>query len=111
MTRSLLERTAKASSQEPGPSPSLPKGSCSEVQQFVGEYRLSLVGVSDQERELHIKQCAWLMEDAMRRFHESGCFTHRGEASRWRLLMEEAIRGRSPAQVARMEAERGLSGR
>jgi hypothetical protein len=96
-------------SQEPGPSPSLPKGSCAEVQQFVGEHRLSLVGVSDQERELHIKQCACLMEDAMRRWHETSDFGYRGDADRWRLLMEDAIRGRSPEFVRKLELERGIA--
>jgi hypothetical protein len=65
--------------------------------------------LTDGEREKHIKDCAWLMEDAMRRYYETGCFSHRGEADRWRLLMEEAIRGRSAEQVARLERERGLA--
>jgi hypothetical protein len=70
---------------------------------------LSLSELSDRERELHIRSCAWLMEDSMRNWHLTGCFTHRGAADRWRILMEEAIKGRSKAQVARMEAERGLA--
>jgi hypothetical protein len=65
--------------------------------------------LTDAERERHIRDCAWLMEDAMRRYYETGCFGYRGEASRWRLLMEEAIKGRSAEQVARMERERGLA--
>lgn len=65
--------------------------------------------LTDSELERHIKSCAWLMEDAMNRYYESGCFSHRGTADRWRLLMEEAIRSRSPAQVAKMERERGLA--
>jgi hypothetical protein len=65
--------------------------------------------LTDGEREKHIKDCAWLMEDAMRRYYETGCFSHRGEADRWRLLMEEAIRGRSAEVVARMEKERRLA--
>jgi hypothetical protein len=64
--------------------------------------------MTDDEREQHIKDCGWLMEDAMRRHCETGCFSYRGEADRWKLLMHEAIRGRSAEQVARMEAERGL---
>lgn len=73
------------------------------------ECRQNLSAMSDKERELHIKSCAWLMEDAMRRYYETSCFSHRGEADRWRLLMEEAIKSRSPAQVKRMERERGLA--
>jgi hypothetical protein len=67
--------------------------------------------LSDAELERHIKSCAYLMEDAMQRWYDTGCFSHRGEADRWRLLMEEGIKSRSPAQVRRMERERGLSGR
>jgi hypothetical protein len=65
--------------------------------------------MSDAERELHIRDCGWLMEDAMRRYCETGCFSYRGEADHWKLLMNEAIRGRSPAQVAKMERELGLA--
>jgi hypothetical protein len=108
-SRSLLERAAKASSQEPGPSPSVSDRARIASAACVGQSRLHLAGVSDEERELHIKQCAWLMEDAMRRWHETSDFGYRGEADRWRLLMEDAIRGRSAAQVTRMEAERGLA--
>jgi hypothetical protein len=69
---------------------------------------ISTKSMSDRERELHIKDCARLMEDAMARYYETGCFSHRGDADRFRLLMEEAIRGRSPEQVAKMESELGL---
>jgi hypothetical protein len=67
--------------------------------------------MTDSEREQHIKDCGWLMEDAMRRYCETGDFGYRGEADRWKLLMNDAIKSRSPAQVAKMEQERGLSGR
>jgi hypothetical protein len=96
-------------SQEPGPSPSVSDRARIASAAGVGQSRLHLAGMSDNEREAHIRDCAWLMEDAMRRFHESGCFTHRGEASRWRLLMEEAIRGRSPEFVRKLELERGIA--
>jgi hypothetical protein len=75
----------------------------------VGQSRLHLTGMSDNEREAHIRDCAWLMEDAMRRWHETSDFGYRGEADRWRLLMEEAIRGRSPEFVRKLELERGLA--
>lgn len=65
--------------------------------------------MSDAERELHIRSCGYLMEDAMRRWCETGDFGYRGEADRWRILMEQAIKSRSAAQVARMERERGLA--
>jgi hypothetical protein len=70
---------------------------------------LGVSAVSDDERELHIKNCGYLMEDAMRRWCETGDFGFRGEADRWRLLMQEAIRARSPEYVAKLERERGLA--
>jgi predicted RNA-binding Zn ribbon-like protein len=75
----------------------------------VGTSSVGLCGMSDTELERHIQDCGWLMEDAMRRWCETGDFGYRGEASRWKLLMEEAIKSRSPEQVARMERERGLA--
>jgi hypothetical protein len=77
-----------------------------QAQHFVGQHRKPL---SDEEREAHIKACGVLMEDAMRRWCETGCFSHRGEADRWKLLMEEAIRSRPPEYVAKLERERGLT--
>jgi hypothetical protein len=65
--------------------------------------------MSDKERELHIKSLGLVVEDCMQRWHETGCFAYRGDADRFRLLMEEAIKGRSAAQVRRMEKERGLA--
>lgn len=63
----------------------------------------------DNEREQHIADCAWLMERAMARWEAHGDFDARGEADRWRLLRDEAVKARSPEQVARMEVERGLA--
>jgi len=65
--------------------------------------------LSDEERERHIKACGDLMELAMVRWYETGDFGHRGEASRWRILMEQAIKGRSAEQIRRMEEARGLA--
>lgn len=65
-----------------------------------------MAGAAELER--HIEDCAWLMERAYARFEASGCFGDRGEADRWRVLRDAAVKARSPAQVARMEAERGL---
>lgn len=65
--------------------------------------------LSDEEREDHIRDCSWLMELAYARYAEGGNFADRGEADRWMRLRDEAVRGRSASQVARMEAERGLA--
>jgi hypothetical protein len=67
--------------------------------------------LSDEEREDHIASCTYLMEQAYARYRESGNFADRGEATRWMLMRNEAVKGRSARQVARMEAERGLCGR
>ena len=65
--------------------------------------------MTDQERELHIRDCGRLMEDSMRAYHLTGCFSHRGDADHFRLLMQEAIRSRPPAFVAKLEQERGIA--
>lgn len=68
-------------------------------------------GISDAELELHIVDAGERMKDAMARYEVSGCFNDLADGHRWRMVMEDAIKARSPAQVARMEAERGLGGR
>lgn len=65
--------------------------------------------LTDAERERHIRDCGRLAEMAMARYEETGCFDAIGEARRWAMLQAEAINCRSPAQIARMEAERGLA--
>jgi uncharacterized protein (DUF2384 family) len=52
--------------------------------------------MTDQEREAHIKDCGRLMQKA----YAEG---NREEARQWMQAQAEAIRGRSPAQIARME--------
>ena len=64
---------------------------------------------SIDEHEQHIKDCAWLMERAYARYEETGCFAARGEADRWRILRDEAVKARSPEAVAELEAARGLA--
>lgn len=59
--------------------------------------------------EKHIEDLGLLMVAAYNRYEASGCFADRGEADGWRLQMEAAIASRSPEQVARMEAKRGLN--
>lgn len=65
--------------------------------------------MSDQERELHIKDCGDLMQAAMARYEASNNLHDRADADAWRMLMERAIKARSPVQVLRMEQERGIS--
>lgn len=65
----------------------------------------------DAGRELAIKKAGELMCAEMELAVQNGneYFLHRGNADRARLRMETLIRERSPAMVARLEAERGLS--
>jgi hypothetical protein len=65
--------------------------------------------ISDEERERLIRRAGRMMRLSMARYERSGCFSDRGLADYWLLTMQADIRARSPAQVARMEAERGLS--
>lgn len=58
--------------------------------------------LTDSELESHIADCALLMGLAMAQ-HD------RAAAEHFRRDMYEAINSRSPAQVAKMEAKRGLS--
>jgi hypothetical protein len=64
--------------------------------------------LSDLSREVAIQHEAREVEQCMRRYGETNCFSDRGAADRARLRMEELIKGRSAAQVERMERERGL---
>ena len=68
-----------------------------------------LVSLSEAELERHISSCARLVEIAYARYESSSDLSDLGEAHRWRLLMEQAIAGRSAEQIARMEQARGLS--
>lgn len=65
--------------------------------------------MTDTERERHIADCGKLMQAAMARYQQSSDLADLGDAHHWRMAMEEAIKGRSAAQVARMEQERGLA--
>jgi hypothetical protein len=53
--------------------------------------------MNDQEREAHIVDCGTLMLKAMEEGDRTG-------AKRWLKLQNEAVLGRSPAQVAKLEA-------
>jgi len=52
--------------------------------------------VTDEEREAHIKSCGLLLLKA----HREGDLE---AAKRWLALQTEAIKARSPRQIARME--------
>lgn len=56
------------------------------------------LAMTDQERELHIQHCGYLMEQAM-------LAGNRQEALDWLHAETQAIGQRSAAQVARMTAE------
>jgi hypothetical protein len=71
--------------------------------------RKAPVGLSDQEREAHIRDATHLMEMAWAAYEMTGCLSSRGAADQFRIMRDEAIRARSPAQVRRMEIERGLA--
>lgn len=64
--------------------------------------------LTDSELERHILDCGGQMLLAMSRWERYGDFQDRGEAARWELLQRDAIARRSPEQVKRMEAARGL---
>lgn len=57
--------------------------------------------MTDDELEQHIADCGRLMLEEM-------AAGNREVADGWRVDMEHAIAQRSPEQIARMEAERGL---
>ncbi len=65
-------------------------------------------GLPDHIRDFWIRWFARRVERSMKLYEETGCLGHRGEADAYRLRMEGLIRGRSAAQVAQMEWERGL---
>jgi hypothetical protein len=54
----------------------------------------------DEKREIHIASLAQLVEGAMARWGSFGCFHARDQADRYRIAMEDLIRGRSPTQKA-----------
>lgn len=58
--------------------------------------------MSDEEREQHIADCGRLMLEAM-------AAGNREEAEGWLQAQNQAIAARSPEQVARMEAQLGLT--
>lgn len=59
----------------------------------------------DLDHERHIAECGREIELAMQRWEIGGNFADKGDSDFWRMAMERAIRERSPAQIARMQAE------
>lgn len=63
----------------------------------------------DQEREWLIQVEGLMLQVEMSVWNRTGNFDAHAAACRHQTRMFELIRGRSPAVVARMEAERGLA--
>lgn len=57
--------------------------------------------MTEEEREAHIGDCGRLVESEMK----AG---NREAAMSWLQAMQDAIKARTPEQVARLEGERGL---
>lgn len=68
----------------------------------VGEGRLVL---ADAEREEAIVRAGQAIEKHMAVWISDGCVAAMGDADRARQLMEQLIAGRSPEQIARMQAD------
>lgn len=84
----------------------LPQACGTEGNSGVGKSRLSYS--EDAALETHIKACGERMEASWAMWELHGNFADHGEASYWLGKMQDAIRSRSPEQVARLEQERGL---
>lgn len=63
---------------------------------------------TDDDREQAIVRAGNAMKAAFARYEGSSNFADLGDAHRARMSMESLIRGRSAAQVTRMEADREL---
>lgn len=59
--------------------------------------------LNDKELERHIRDCGGRVLFHMAEWERFGNFADRGAAQYWLNLQNDAIRARSPAQVARME--------
>jgi hypothetical protein len=87
--------------------------SCAATSSAAGEQTQSIdVGDSardaDAIHEQRIAYCREQMELSYRLYEKHGDAVHREAATYWRIEFERAIEQRSPAQVAKMEKERGL---
>jgi hypothetical protein len=61
--------------------------------------------LTDEQREEAIAQLTKAMEAAWAKWINESCFASRGDADRFRQERDDLLRSRSPAQVARMEAD------
>lgn len=80
---------------------------------FVNAIKQRAAAVSDvidgARLESRIRKLGKLMVQAYARYELTGCFADRGDADRYRLEMEAAIKQRSAKQVTRLEKVKGLS--
>jgi hypothetical protein len=85
-------------------------GDMPQAEQFVRQDPASL---SDEALGDYINGCAERFLASQRRYEETGSFADAGERDRWWGAEAEALRERGSRVriVARMERERGLSGR
>ena len=65
--------------------------------------------MTDRQREIYIKAMGDKLNAAHAQYEVSHCFADKGTALGIKCRMEAAIAARSPAQVARMEANLGLT--
>ena len=70
--------------------------------------RIAPAPMTDEAREAEIARLSAEMEAAYAIWQSDGCFSARGDADRLMRQRDDLVRGRSAAQVARMESERGL---
>ena len=71
--------------------------------------RISPAPMTDADREAEIARLSAEMEAAYAIWQSDGCFAARDDADRLMRQRDDLVRGRGAAQVARMEAERGLA--
>ena len=71
--------------------------------------RIAPARMTDTDREAEIARLSAEMEAAYAIWQSDGCFSARGDADRLMRQRDDLVRGRSAAQVARMESERGLA--
>ena len=64
--------------------------------------------MTDTDRESEIARLTQEMEAAFAIWQSDGCFAAKGRADTLMRQRDDLVRGRSAAQVAQMEVERGL---
>ena len=71
--------------------------------------RISPARMTDTDREAEIARLSAEMEAAYAVWQSDGCFAAKDRADSLMRQRDDLVRGRGAAQVARMEAERGLA--